>query len=36
MTAVELGFTILAIIAFAATAWVSAIVVWRLVKGPKR
>lgn len=36
MTAVELTFTILAILAFAATAWVSAIVAWRLVKGPKR
>jgi hypothetical protein len=36
MTAVELTFTILAILAFAATAWVTAIIAWRLVKGPKR
>lgn len=36
MTAVETLFTILAILAFAATAWVCGIVAWRLVKGPKR
>jgi len=36
MTPVELTFTILAIIAFLATAWVTGIVAWRLVKGPKR
>ena len=36
MTAVDLTFTILAIVAFAATAWVTAIIAWRLVKGPKR
>ena len=36
MTPVELTFTILAIIAFAATAWVSGIVAWRVVKAPKR
>ena len=36
MTPVELTFTILAIIAFLATAWVSAIVAWRLIKAPKR
>lgn len=36
MTPVELTFTILAIVAFLATAWVSGIVAWRLVKGPKR
>lgn len=36
MSAVDLTFTILAIAAFAATAWVTAIIAWRLVKGPKR
>jgi hypothetical protein len=36
MTPVELTFTILAIIAFLATAWVSGIVAWRLIKAPKR
>jgi hypothetical protein len=36
MTAVELAFTILAIAAFAATAWITGIIAWRLVKGPKR
>ena len=25
-----------AIVAFAATAWVTAIIAWRLIKGPKR
>ncbi len=36
MTPVELTFTILAILAFLATAWVTGIVAYRLVKGPKR
>ncbi len=36
MTPVELTFTILAILAFVATAWVTGIVAYRLVKGPKR
>jgi len=36
MTPVELTFTILAIVAFLATAWVCGLVVWRLVKAPKR
>jgi len=36
MTAVELTFTILAILGFLATAWVTAIITWRLVKAPKR
>jgi hypothetical protein len=36
MTAVELTFIVLAILAFAATAWVTAVIAWRLVKGPKR
>ena len=36
MTPVELTFTILAILAFVATAWVTGVVAYRLVKGPKR
>ena len=36
MTAVELTFIVLAILAFAATAWVTAVIACRLVKGPKR
>ena len=36
MTAVEVTFIVLAILAFAATAWVTGVVAWRLVKGPKR
>jgi hypothetical protein len=36
MTAVETTFTILAIVAFLATAWVCGLVLWRLVKAPKR
>jgi len=36
MTAVELTFTILAVLAFLATSWVAGLVAWRLVKAPKR
>ena len=36
MTPVELTFTILAIVAFLATAWVAGLVAWRLLKAPKR
>jgi len=36
MTPVELTFVILAIVAFLATAWVCGMVVWRLLKAPKR
>jgi hypothetical protein len=36
MSAVDVTFTVLAIVAFAATAWVTAIIAWRLIKGPKR
>ncbi len=36
MTALEMTFTALAVLAFAATAWVVGIVVYNLVKGPKR
>ncbi len=36
MTALEVTFTALAIIAFLATAWVAGIVAFRLIKGPKR
>ncbi len=36
MTALEVTFTVLAVLAFGATAWISGIVAFRLVKGPKR
>jgi len=36
MTAVEMTFTILAIVAFLATAWVCGLVVWRLIRVSKR
>lgn len=36
MTALEVTFTAIAVAAFAATAWIAAVVVYRLVKGPKR
>ncbi len=36
MTALEAVFTVLAALAFGGAAWVSAIVGWRLLKGPKR
>ncbi len=36
MTALEVTFTVLAVAAFGATAWVAGVVGFRLVKGPKR
>lgn len=36
MTPVELTFTVLAVIAFAATAWVAGLVAWRLIRTSKR
>lgn len=36
MTALEVTFTALAVLAFAATAWVAGVVAFRLFKGPKR
>jgi hypothetical protein len=36
MTALEVTFTALAVLAFGATAWVSGIVAWRVLKAPKR
>ena len=36
MTALEATFTALAVLAFLATAWISAVVVWRILKAPKR
>jgi len=36
MTALEVTFTVLAVLAFAATAWIAGIVAFRLLKGPKR
>ncbi len=36
MTALEVTFTAIAVIAFAATTWVAGIVAYRLLKGPKR
>lgn len=36
MTALELTFIILAVLGFAATAWVTGIIAYRLFKAPKR
>jgi hypothetical protein len=36
MTALEATFTGLALLAFGATAWISALVAWRILKAPKR
>ncbi len=36
MTALELTFTILAVLGFAATAWIVGIVAYRLLKGDNR
>jgi hypothetical protein len=36
MTALEATFVVLAILAFGATAWVVGIVLWRVLKAPKR
>jgi len=36
MTALEVTFTALAVVAFGATAWIAGIVAFRLLKGPKR
>ncbi len=36
MTALEMTFTVLAVLGFAATAWIAGIVVYRLLKGPNR
>ncbi len=36
MTALEATFTALAVAAFGATAWVVGIVLWRVLKAPKR
>lgn len=36
MTALEATFIVLAVLGFAATAWVTGIIAWRLLKGPKR
>jgi len=36
MTALEATFTALAVAAFGATAWVVGIVMWRVLKAPKR
>jgi hypothetical protein len=36
MTALEASFAALAILSFAATAWVTGLVAWRILKAPKR
>lgn len=36
MTALEATFIALAVLGFAATALVTGVVLWRLLKGPKR
>jgi len=36
MTALEATFIALTVVAFGATAWITGIVLWRVVKAPKR
>jgi hypothetical protein len=36
MTALEATFIALAVAAFGATAWITGIVLWRVLKAPKR
>lgn len=36
MTALEATFVALAVASFGATAWITGIVLWRVVKAPKR
>ena len=36
MTALEVTFIILAVLGFAATAWITGLVAYRLFKAPKR
>jgi hypothetical protein len=36
MTALEATFTALAVAAFGATAWITGIVAWRILKAPKK
>jgi hypothetical protein len=36
MTGLEATFVALSIVAFGATAWVTGIVLWRVLKAPKR
>lgn len=36
MTALEATFAALAVLSFGATAWISGIVLWRVLKAPKR
>lgn len=36
MTALEATFTALAVVSFGATAWIVGIVLWRVLKAPKR
>ncbi len=36
MTGLEIVFAALAVVAFVAVAWIVGVVVWRVVKAPKR
>jgi len=36
MTGLEIAFTGLAVAAFGATAWITGIIGWRMLKGPRR
>lgn len=36
MTALEIFFTVLAVLGFGATTWIAGIVLWRLLKAPRR
>lgn len=36
MTGLEIAFAALAVVAFLAVAWIVGVVVWRVVRAPKR
>lgn len=36
MTGLEIVFTALAVLAFGATVWISAIIGWRVLRSPRR
>lgn len=36
MTGLEIVFTVLAVLGFAATAWITGVIAWRLLRSPRR
>ena len=36
MTGLEIAFTVLAVLAFGATAWITGIIGWRMLRSPRR